>query len=174
MFIDYYELLKIPPDASIEEIKKAYRGQVTLWHPDKNAGIDTTEKMQLINEAYLILKDAEARERYNVEHFKYKKFYSTKKQERTYSAKYKSGNERKTNFENESKEEYVVVDNILKQWIENARKQSVSMANEMINEMKEMSKASITSASSAMLKYCLAYISVGLFLSFLFALFRAC
>ena len=61
MFIDYYELLEIDSSASPVDIKSAFKKQALKWHPDKNPGIDTTEMMQRINEAYLILKDEEAR-----------------------------------------------------------------------------------------------------------------
>ena len=62
MFIDYYEVLEIKSTASIEEVKAAFKMQALKWHPDRNLGVDTTLRMQLINEAYLILKDVEARQ----------------------------------------------------------------------------------------------------------------
>ena len=67
MFIDYYSILEVDNESSFEEIKSAFRKQCIKWHPDKNLGKDTTEKMQLINEAYLILKDSEARAKYDIE-----------------------------------------------------------------------------------------------------------
>ncbi len=75
MFKDYYKILDIVSDASLEEIKRAYRSQSMRWHPDKNPGTDTTAKMQDINEAYNILKDSVTRARYDAE---YAKFNSAK------------------------------------------------------------------------------------------------
>jgi hypothetical protein len=31
----YYTILKLKPDASIEDVKKAYKKQVKIWHPDR-------------------------------------------------------------------------------------------------------------------------------------------
>jgi len=33
---DYYEILEVEKTASAEEIKKAYRAKVRLYHPDLN------------------------------------------------------------------------------------------------------------------------------------------
>ena len=57
MFKDYYQILEITQQASLSEIKQAYRAASKKWHPDVNPGKDTTQIMQDINEAYAILKD---------------------------------------------------------------------------------------------------------------------
>ena len=57
MFKDYYEILDVPFGATDSEIKSAYKHQAIRWHPDRNPGIDVTNIMQDINEAYAILKD---------------------------------------------------------------------------------------------------------------------
>jgi hypothetical protein len=31
----YYQILEIEPGASLEEIKRAYREQTKIWHPDR-------------------------------------------------------------------------------------------------------------------------------------------
>ena len=67
LFIDYYEILNVNFDSSKDDIKHSFKKLAIKWHPDKNLGSDTTLKMQDLNEAYLILKDNEARQRYNVE-----------------------------------------------------------------------------------------------------------
>jgi thioredoxin-like negative regulator of GroEL len=53
---DPYKVLQVPPTASDEEIKAAYRELVRKYHPDNYNGNPlsdlATEKMQEINEAY--------------------------------------------------------------------------------------------------------------------------
>lgn len=55
MFKDYYKILGIQRQASVQEIKSAYRIMSMKWHPDKNPNVDVTSVMQDINEAYAIL-----------------------------------------------------------------------------------------------------------------------
>ncbi|MEW6524714.1 MAG: molecular chaperone DnaJ [Bacillota bacterium] len=63
---DYYEVLGVPRNADLEEIKKAYRGLARKWHPDANREDATAaEKFKEINEAYEVLKDPEKRARYD-------------------------------------------------------------------------------------------------------------
>ena len=68
MFIDYYVLFEVSPSASSEEIKSSFRREALKWHPDCNPDIDTNVKMQLLNEAKLILLDSEAREKYDYQY----------------------------------------------------------------------------------------------------------
>ena len=60
---DYYEILGVPKGASADEIKKAFRRQAVLHHPDKEGGDET--KFKELNEAYEVLKDSEKRQRYD-------------------------------------------------------------------------------------------------------------
>jgi hypothetical protein len=56
----YYKILELPYDASLSEIKQAYRDLVRVWHPDRFARDErlqkrTTEKLIELNEAYRVL-----------------------------------------------------------------------------------------------------------------------
>lgn len=63
---DYYSILDVSKNASIEEIRLAYRRQIAKYHPDKNSGsTNSTEITKLINEAYDILSDPEKRDQYD-------------------------------------------------------------------------------------------------------------
>lgn len=59
-----YTTLEVPPDATIEVIKAAYRTLSRRYHPDRKGG--STEKMVAINVAYGILRDPETRERWDL------------------------------------------------------------------------------------------------------------
>jgi DnaJ-class molecular chaperone len=63
--MDPYQILNVSKDATDSQIKKAYRELSFKNHPDKNPGIDTSDKMQQINEAYEILGDPARKEAYD-------------------------------------------------------------------------------------------------------------
>lgn len=73
MFIDYYDLLEIPHYATDAQIKAAIKLQSFKWHPDKNPGINTNARMQLINEARKILSDPALKANYDIEYHQYHK-----------------------------------------------------------------------------------------------------
>lgn len=54
---DYYKILGIPPGASIDDIKKAFRKLTRENHPDKVPSPEATTKARDIIEAYKILTD---------------------------------------------------------------------------------------------------------------------
>ena len=57
---DPYKVLGVSPDASDEEIKKAYRRLAKKYHPDLNPGdAVAAQKMQEINAAYEQIKNPE-------------------------------------------------------------------------------------------------------------------
>jgi molecular chaperone DnaJ len=64
---DYYSILGVNRDASSEDIKKAFRRLAFQYHPDHN--LDNTEeseaKFKEVNEAYKILSNSAARQRYD-------------------------------------------------------------------------------------------------------------
>lgn len=64
---NFYEILGLSNDATEGEIKKAYRQLSFKYHPDKNPGVDTSNKMQEINRAYEVLGDKKTREQYDNE-----------------------------------------------------------------------------------------------------------
>jgi len=80
MFIDYYAILEVDFSATQSEIREAFKKQAIKWHPDRNTERDTTLRMQQINEAYLILKDIEARQRYDKEYKLFKQYKQQKEQ----------------------------------------------------------------------------------------------
>ena len=58
MMDDPYQILGVSPDASDEEIKKAYRRLAKKYHPDLNPGdAEAAKKMQQINDAYERIKN---------------------------------------------------------------------------------------------------------------------
>ena len=69
-------ILGVPPNASFDEIKAAYRKQAKIWHPDMHQSIIRnnaelkryyTEKMMKINEAREVLSDPHKRSAYDEE-----------------------------------------------------------------------------------------------------------
>jgi len=63
---DYYEVLGVGREASLDEIKKAYRKLAMQYHPDQNPGNKAAEeKFKEAAEAYAIISDAEKRRHYD-------------------------------------------------------------------------------------------------------------
>jgi molecular chaperone DnaJ len=63
---DYYEVLGVGREASLDEIKKAYRKLAMQHHPDQNPGNKgAEEKFKEAAEAYAVLSDAEKRPHYD-------------------------------------------------------------------------------------------------------------
>jgi molecular chaperone DnaJ len=63
---DYYEILGVSINSSLDEIKKAYRKLAIKYHPDKNPGDkQSEEKFKEAAEAYEILSSPEKRNRYD-------------------------------------------------------------------------------------------------------------
>lgn len=152
MFKDYYEILEIDQYSTDEAIKSAFKKQALKWHPDRNIYIDTNSRMQDINEAYLILKDYEARQRYDKEYIKFKQFNS---------ATITEDNNNKENIN------YEVEDEILIKWMENAKRQAVELAIQTIREVRELSFVAGKAAVKEMIQMFVVYFIVGLIILFL-------
>jgi hypothetical protein len=52
---DYYNILGLPVNSSVEEIKKAYRKNARLYHPDINPAPDAKDMFISVTEAYEFL-----------------------------------------------------------------------------------------------------------------------
>ncbi len=63
---DYYEVLGVGKDATLDEIKKSYRKLAMQYHPDQNPGDKAAEeKFKEAAEAYSILSDEQKRRHYD-------------------------------------------------------------------------------------------------------------
>lgn len=62
---DYYEILGIPPTATDDEIRQAYRSLARRYHPDAGVGADTSKRFQAVQEAYEALSDPTQRHKYD-------------------------------------------------------------------------------------------------------------
>ena len=63
---DYYATLGVPADATMAQIKKAYRKLARQHHPDTNPGdTDAADRFKAITEAYEVLTDPARRQAYD-------------------------------------------------------------------------------------------------------------
>lgn len=83
MQTNYYKILELPYNASVSDVKRAYREKAKSFHPDVSCSEAAKKEFQLLNQAYSVLSDAEARRKYDIllfyrysvmnEHFKKRK-----------------------------------------------------------------------------------------------------
>ncbi len=69
MFVDYYEILQISPNADAETVHRIYRIQAQRFHPD-NQDTGNAETFRLVADAYQTLSDPQSRAVYDNEYRK--------------------------------------------------------------------------------------------------------
>ena len=62
---DHYATLGLRSDATLADIKKAFRQQASLHHPDRNAAANAPTRFRAVQEAYEVLSDAAKRQAYD-------------------------------------------------------------------------------------------------------------
>ncbi len=62
---DHYATLGISSAATLADIKKAFRQQASLHHPDRNTAANAAARFRAVQEAYEVLSDAAKRQAYD-------------------------------------------------------------------------------------------------------------
>jgi DnaJ-class molecular chaperone len=62
---DHYAALGLASSATLADVKKAFRQQAALHHPDRNAAPDAAQRFRAVQEAYEVLSDADKRQAYD-------------------------------------------------------------------------------------------------------------
>jgi len=62
---DHYTALGLGSDASLADIKKAFRQKASLYHPDRNDAADAAARFRAVQEAYDVLSDDAKRQAYD-------------------------------------------------------------------------------------------------------------
>lgn len=62
---DHYATLGLASDATLADIKKAFRQKASLHHPDRNSAANAAERFRQVQEAYEVLSDDAKRQVYD-------------------------------------------------------------------------------------------------------------
>ena len=62
---DHYAALGLGSDATLADVKKAFRQQASLHHPDRNSADGAPARFRAVQEAYEVLADAAKRQAYD-------------------------------------------------------------------------------------------------------------
>ena len=73
----YYELLGVHSNASLSDIKQAYRNKAKRWHPDRNTSENATSMFQQLNTAFSVLVNPNKRQVYDDENRATSKKFTT-------------------------------------------------------------------------------------------------
>lgn len=128
MYKNYYAVLGLTKSASKSEVKSRFRQLAKQWHPDVCKEPNATHKMQEITEAYLILYDDEARNRYD------KIYVNLFEKKETFRQEYQS---QKTSSR---KNVHEVQDDTLDKWILKAQKQAIDILQQSFDDVIGISK----------------------------------
>ena len=84
---NYYNILGVSKDASLEEIKKAYIEKLKTYHPDVYRGDENfaQEKTAQLNVIYQTLKDEQKRKDYNIHVFGEEKVKENEQEQNEYN-----------------------------------------------------------------------------------------
>ena len=156
-FKDYYKILEIDFPSNEDEIRTAYRRMSSKWHPDKNPGIDTSDLMIDINEAYYILNNSNRKKRYDSEYIKYINYVETTNQK----AEYKDFTNAKS---------YTPYDSNVRQDIKDAHDKASELVADFLNSLKKTSKDAAKGAWDKMFPY----VIVGIIFSLIALIVRSC
>jgi curved DNA-binding protein CbpA len=168
-FLDYYAILEVDPAATPDQLRAAFKKQALRWHPDRNRDVDTTEQMRAVIEAKLILLDPEAREKYDRE---YRRFRA--ESARTAEAPGPSRRQTAAPRPAPPAEDFAVDDELLKKWMENAKRQSVGLVAQAIRDFKGMSAAGAGAAAKEAVNVLAMQILIGVLATVVILLVRAC
>ena len=62
---EHYAALGLKSDATLADIKKAFRQKASQFHPDRNSDPDAPARFREVQEAYDVLSDNEKRKAYD-------------------------------------------------------------------------------------------------------------
>lgn len=154
MFKDYYAILDISFPSDENEIKSSYRKQSLKWHPDRNIGRNTEEKMKAINEAYEILSKSDSKRRYDIE---YIKFRHQVIQEQQYDYSNQS-------YDKQWEYAYDVKDENLKNDIHNARRSAEEYVKNFMTSLKSDANLAVKGAAKGAMPYIISAFIMPIFM----------
>jgi curved DNA-binding protein CbpA len=65
MLGDHYAALGLAANATLADIKRAFRQKASFYHPDRNTAADAALRFREVQQAYDVLSDPERRQQYD-------------------------------------------------------------------------------------------------------------